>query len=66
MFYSRYLGRFQEELEQISLKHSVGNRKNRQHANREDIIRLTLLRDEELFNTCGLGKSVYSAIIIQQ
>ncbi|PNF23381.1 hypothetical protein B7P43_G13189 [Cryptotermes secundus] len=45
---------FKEELEQISLKHAVGNRKNRQHANREDIIRLTLLRDEEEFNTCGL------------
>ncbi|XP_069688769.1 translation machinery-associated protein 16 [Periplaneta americana] len=49
-----YLGRFQEELEQISLKHAIGNRKNRQHANREDIIRLTLLREEEEFATCGL------------
>jgi hypothetical protein len=50
---------FNEELEQIRLKHSVGNRKNRQHASREDIIRLTLLREEEEFNTCGLGKLVY-------
>lgn len=49
-----YLGRFKEELEQISVKHSIGNRKNRQHASREDIIRLTLLHDEEMFNTCGL------------
>ncbi|XP_021924247.1 translation machinery-associated protein 16-like isoform X2 [Zootermopsis nevadensis] len=49
-----YLGRFKEELEQISLKHSIGNRKNRQHASREDIIRLTLLREEEEFATCGL------------
>jgi translation machinery-associated protein 16 len=36
------------------LKRSVGNRKNREHASREDIIRLTLLREEEEFNTCGL------------
>ncbi|KAJ9579975.1 hypothetical protein L9F63_004358 [Diploptera punctata] len=49
-----YLSRFNEELEQIKLKHSIGNRKNRQHANREDIIRLTILQEEEEFATCGL------------
>ncbi|CAG2066448.1 unnamed protein product, partial [Timema podura] len=50
-----YLKRFSDELEQIKLKHSVGNRgKSRQHASREDIIRLTVLRDEEEFATCGL------------
>nr|CAD7446406.1 unnamed protein product [Timema bartmani] len=52
----KYLKRFSDELEQIKLKHSVGNRgKSRQHASREDIIRLTVLRDEEEFATCGLG-----------
>nr|CAD7404501.1 unnamed protein product [Timema cristinae] len=51
----KYLKRFSDELEQIKLKHSVGNRgKSRQHASREDIIRLTVLRDEEEFATCGL------------
>ncbi|XP_044756712.1 translation machinery-associated protein 16 homolog [Coccinella septempunctata] len=49
-----YLGRFNEELEQISIKHSIGNRKNRQHASREDIIKLTIKREEEEFRTCGI------------
>ncbi|XP_045465516.1 translation machinery-associated protein 16 homolog [Harmonia axyridis] len=50
----RYLNRFNEELEQIAIKHSIGNRKNRQHASREDIIKLTKNREEEEFKTCGL------------
>lgn len=48
-----YLKRFEDELEQIALKHSVGDRKNRQHANREDIIKLTVLQEEEAFATSG-------------
>uniref|UniRef100_A0A1B6LSJ8 Translation machinery-associated protein 16 n=1 Tax=Graphocephala atropunctata TaxID=36148 RepID=A0A1B6LSJ8_9HEMI len=49
-----YLGRFNEELEGISLKHSIGQRKNRQHANREDVIKLTNLQEEEEFVTSGI------------
>ncbi|KAF2905935.1 hypothetical protein ILUMI_00239 [Ignelater luminosus] len=49
-----YLIRFNEELEQITLKHSIGNRKNRQHASREDIIKMTIKRETEEYNTCGL------------
>lgn len=51
----KYLGRFDEELEQIKLKHSIGNRKNRQHASREDIIKMTVKREFEEYNTCGIG-----------
>ncbi|XP_056640285.1 translation machinery-associated protein 16 homolog [Diorhabda sublineata] len=50
----KYLARFDEELEQIRIKHSIGNRKNRQHANREDIIKMTIKREFEDFNTCGI------------
>ncbi|XP_050299768.1 translation machinery-associated protein 16 homolog [Anthonomus grandis grandis] len=50
----KYLGRFDEELEQIKLKHSIGQRKNRQHASREDIINMTLKREKEEFKTCGI------------
>lgn len=50
-----YLGRFDEELDQIKMKHSVGQRKNRQHASREDIINMTIKREREEFDTCGLG-----------
>lgn len=50
----RYLGRFNEELEQITLKNSIGQRRNRQHASREDIINITKKREMEEFNTCGL------------
>ncbi|KAF7286764.1 hypothetical protein GWI33_004386 [Rhynchophorus ferrugineus] len=50
----KYLGRFNDELEQIKLKHSIGQRKNRQHANREDIINMTIKREKEEFKTCGI------------
>ncbi|ENN79625.1 translation machinery-associated protein 16 homolog [Dendroctonus ponderosae] len=51
---AKYLGRFDDELEQIKLKHSIGQRKNRQHANREDIINMTLKSEKEEFKTCGI------------
>ncbi|CAH0553410.1 unnamed protein product [Brassicogethes aeneus] len=50
----KYLCRFDDELEQIKIKHSIGNRKNRQHANREDIIKLTVKGEHEQFVGCGL------------
>lgn len=49
-----YLARFDEELEQIALKNSIGQRKNRQHASREDIINITKKKEQEEFETCGL------------
>lgn len=49
-----YLARFDEELHQISLKNSIGQRKNRQHASREDVINITKKREREEFDTCGL------------
>lgn len=49
-----YLARFDEELEQIALKNSIGHRKNRQHASREDIINITKKRDAEEFDGCGI------------
>lgn len=51
----RYLGRFDEELEQLQLKHSIGMRKGRQHGNREDIIKMTQKNERNDFNTCGIG-----------
>ncbi|KAF5307355.1 hypothetical protein FQR65_LT07072 [Abscondita terminalis] len=50
----RYLSRFDEELEQIAIKRSIGNRKSRQYASREDIIKMTIQREKEEYNTCGL------------
>ncbi|KAK6628166.1 hypothetical protein RUM43_001978 [Polyplax serrata] len=49
-----YLGRFDEELEQIRLKHATGHRKKRQHANREDIIHMTIKNEKHEYNTCGI------------
>lgn len=51
----RYLSRYDEELEQIKLKHAIGQRKNRQHASREDVIRHTQQHEREEYNTCGMG-----------
>ncbi|EFN85923.1 UPF0534 protein C4orf43-like protein, partial [Harpegnathos saltator] len=50
----KYIGRNDEELEQIAIKHSVGGKRGRQHANREDIIRMTKKREQEEFDTCGI------------
>ncbi|CAG9558899.1 unnamed protein product [Danaus chrysippus] len=50
----QYLGRFDDELEQIALKNSIGQRKKRQHASREDIINLSKKRELQEFETCGL------------
>eukprot|EP00057_Strongylocentrotus_purpuratus_P030533 XP_781952.1 PREDICTED: translation machinery-associated protein 16 [Strongylocentrotus purpuratus] len=50
----RYLERFEEELEQISIVNSIKSRSGRQHAMREDVINQNKKREEEQFNTCGL------------
>ncbi|KAJ2940205.1 hypothetical protein O0L34_g11772 [Tuta absoluta] len=49
-----YLARFDEELQQIALKNSIGHRKGRQHASREDIINITKKKELEEFLTCGI------------
>ena len=50
------LTRFEEEIEQINLKDSVGDQrgKRRQHAPRLDLIRHTIEREREEFEGCGL------------
>ncbi|XP_015512916.2 translation machinery-associated protein 16 homolog [Neodiprion lecontei] len=50
----KYMARNDEELEQISIKHSIGGRKNRQHASREDILRMTKKNEEAEYDTCGI------------
>ncbi|XP_051171623.1 translation machinery-associated protein 16 homolog [Leptopilina boulardi] len=49
-----YIARNDEELEQIALKHSIGGKRNRQHASREDILRMTKERELEEYKTCGI------------
>ncbi|XP_031846031.1 translation machinery-associated protein 16 [Nomia melanderi] len=49
-----YIARNDEELEQINIKHSIGGRKNRQHASRQDVLRMTKEREQEEYNTCGI------------
>ncbi|XP_034174053.1 translation machinery-associated protein 16 [Osmia lignaria lignaria] len=49
-----YIARNDEELEQISIKRSISNKRNRQHASREDVIRMTKEREQEEYNTCGI------------
>ncbi|XP_046990909.1 translation machinery-associated protein 16 homolog [Schistocerca americana] len=50
----RYLHRFDDELEQIELKRTIGGHRSRQHASREDIIRMTILKDREDYETGGI------------
>lgn len=58
----KYLSRFDEELQQINLKKSVGNKKNKSHNNREKIIRMTMERENNEYNTCGLGKTLIMSL----
>uniref|UniRef100_A0A0N7ZDH0 Translation machinery-associated protein 16 n=1 Tax=Scylla olivacea TaxID=85551 RepID=A0A0N7ZDH0_SCYOL len=49
----KYIDRNTEELEQITLKHSIGGRQVRQHASREDCLRITKEKEMELFTNSG-------------
>uniref|UniRef100_A0A8D8LJN5 Translation machinery-associated protein 16 n=1 Tax=Cacopsylla melanoneura TaxID=428564 RepID=A0A8D8LJN5_9HEMI len=54
--FTTYLARFDDELDQIQLKHSVGQRSQakRQHASREDVIVSTKKRELEEYLGCGI------------
>ncbi|XP_071529584.1 translation machinery-associated protein 16-like [Panulirus ornatus] len=49
----KYIDRNLEELEQINIKHRIGGRASRQHASREDHIRITYEREMNQFTSCG-------------
>ncbi|XP_022190228.2 translation machinery-associated protein 16 homolog [Nilaparvata lugens] len=49
----KYLSRFDEELEQIALKHSIGKR-GRQHASREDALNMIKSQEKLEYETCGI------------
>ena len=49
-----YLERFNEELEQINIVNSVGNRQSKQHVARETAIRFTLERETVEFEGVGI------------
>lgn len=52
----QYRNRFEDELEQISIVHSVGNRptQSRQHASRESAIKMTIDSDTNQFEGSGI------------
>ncbi|CAG0888423.1 unnamed protein product [Darwinula stevensoni] len=54
----KYLGRCDEELEQIDLKNSIGggkrNQRKRQHASREGFLHLHLSQEKLDFESCGI------------
>ncbi|XP_071864199.1 translation machinery-associated protein 16 isoform X2 [Bombus fervidus] len=49
-----YIARNDKEMEQIAIKRSIGSNRNRQHASRENIIRITKEREQEEYDTCGI------------
>ena len=49
-----YLKRFDEELEQIALKQSISKNRARQHVARENVIRITLEKERNDFNSGGM------------
>ena len=55
MYVYRYLGRFEEELEQIAIVNSMKGRKGQQHAGRQDAVKVTLERENREYSETGLG-----------
>ena len=51
---TNYLDRFKEELEQINIVNTVGNRQTKQHVARETAIRLTEEREKNEFEGAGI------------
>ncbi|XP_052785587.1 translation machinery-associated protein 16-like [Mya arenaria] len=51
---SRYLNRFDDQLEQISIVNSIGNRQGNSHVARENAIKLTLETECHEFETVGI------------
>ncbi|OAD56192.1 Translation machinery-associated protein 16 [Eufriesea mexicana] len=49
-----YIARNDEEMDQIVLKRFVGTKRGRQHASREDILRMAREREQEEYDTCGI------------
>lgn len=50
-----YLKRFDEELAQIALKRSISKNRAKQHAAREDVIKITLERERNEYQSGGMG-----------
>lgn len=57
-----YLKRFDEELEQIALKQSIGKNRANQHAARRDVIQITLERERNEYESGGMGKKRYNEV----
>ncbi|XP_016915709.1 translation machinery-associated protein 16 homolog [Apis cerana] len=49
-----YITRHDEEMEQILIKRSISYKRNKQHASREDILRMTREKEQEEYDTCGI------------
>lgn len=49
-----YISRNDKEIEQIDIKRSIGGKRNRQHASREDVIKMTKERDQQEYDSCGI------------
>ncbi|XP_014085339.2 translation machinery-associated protein 16 homolog [Bactrocera oleae] len=53
-FVALYLKRFDEELAQIALKQSISKNRSKQHAAREDVIKITLERERNEYQSGGM------------
>ncbi len=63
-FIELYSHRFDEELEQIHVKNSIGKRQNNgQHFSREKSIQMTLEQEKNEYETSGLGINLKAVFI---
>lgn len=54
--FSRYLCRFNDEIEQITLKQSISKHRSNQHASRLSILKMNVEREKNEYNGAGIGK----------
>ena len=66
LFINRYLGRFNDELEQIEIVNSIGKRKGEQHIARKDAIRFTMEKERHQFEGPGFGMYLHSSDLSNQ
>ena len=62
-FQSRYLSRFEDELEQIAMVNDMKGRTKCQHAARKQAIKMTLEVERQQYETSGFGKIATNQLV---
>lgn len=63
----KYVKRFEDELDQISIIKTIGSRKGHPHVSRESAIKLSIAKDQQLLDSSGLEvPDIVNAVHLEQ